>query len=78
MRSVTGEWPLLLLDEIIAELDQERRTYLLNRIDGATQALMTTTEPEIFTKSFLAKAAVWRVHAGQIFNTPATEIDKDK
>ncbi|HLY27300.1 MAG TPA: hypothetical protein VKQ72_13220, partial [Aggregatilineales bacterium] len=66
MQAVTGEWPILLLDELIAELDHERRNYLLDRIDGATQAILTTTEPEIFSKSFLAKAAVWRVQSGQI------------
>jgi DNA replication and repair protein RecF len=66
MRSVTGEWPVLLLDEFIAELDTERRAYLLDRIDGATQAILTTTEPDIFTRAFLDKAAVWKVHAGQI------------
>ena len=66
MRSVTGEWPVLLLDEFIAELDTERRAYLLERIDGATQCLLTTTEPDIFTKDFLNKAAVLKVHAGQI------------
>src|SRR5207244_3734114 len=27
MRSVTGDWPVLLLDEVIAELDTNRRTY---------------------------------------------------
>ena len=66
MRSVTGEWPVLLLDELIAELDQERRSYLLERMNGATQSILTTTEPDIFSQSFLEKAAVWRVHAGQI------------
>jgi DNA replication and repair protein RecF len=66
MHSVTGEWPILLLDELIAELDQERRSFLLDWIDGATQSILTTTEPDIFSKNFLAKAAVWKVHAGQI------------
>jgi DNA replication and repair protein RecF len=66
MRGVTGEWPVLLLDEFIAELDTKRRTYLLDRIDGATQSILTTTEPDIFTRAFLDKAAVWKVHAGQI------------
>ncbi len=66
MRTVTGEWPILLLDELIAELDVNRRAYLLERIDGATQSLLTTTEPEIFSEEFLKKAAVWKVHAGQI------------
>lgn len=66
MQATTGEWPVLLLDEFIAELDAERRAYLLNQIDGATQAILTTTEPDIFTKAFIEKASVWKVHAGQI------------
>ncbi len=69
MRTVTGEWPVLLLDEFIAELDTKRRAYLLNRIDGATQSILTTTEPDIFTRNFLDKATVWKVHAGQITTT---------
>ena len=39
MRERIGEWPVLLLDEVIAELDAERRAYLLERIDGATRAI---------------------------------------
>ena len=52
--------------EFIAELDTSRRAYLLNRIGDASQSILTTTEPDIFTKPFLEKAAVWKVHAGQI------------
>lgn len=66
MQAATGEWPLLLLDEVIAELDATRRAYLLAQINGATQSILTTTEPDIFTKSFLEKSAVWKVEAGQI------------
>ncbi|MCC7208014.1 MAG: DNA replication/repair protein RecF [Anaerolineae bacterium] len=69
MQATTGEWPLLLLDEFIAELDAERRAYLLDQIDGATQSILTTTEPDIFTRPFIDKAAVWKVHAGQITTT---------
>jgi DNA replication and repair protein RecF len=66
MRERIGEWPVLLLDEVVAELDAERRSFLLNRIDGATQTLMTTTELDIFTPSFLERATVWHVNEGQI------------
>lgn len=66
MRQVIGEWPILLLDEFIAELDANRRGYLLERIDGATQSILTTTEPDIFTSKFLSGASQWKVHAGQI------------
>jgi DNA replication and repair protein RecF len=66
MRDRIGEWPLLLLDEVVAELDAQRRAFLLERIDGATQTLMTTTELDIFTPEFLQRATIWEVEAGQI------------
>jgi DNA replication and repair protein RecF len=66
MRGHIGEWPVLLLDEVIAELDASRRAYLLERLDGATQTLVTTTELDIFTPAFLERTAILRVTDGQI------------
>lgn len=41
----SGEYPLLLLDDVLSELDQERRQHLLNIIqDKAIQCFITTTE----------------------------------
>jgi DNA replication and repair protein RecF len=61
MKDRIGEWPILLLDEVIAELDSHRRAYLLERITGTTQTLLTTTELDIFTKDFLDRATIWHV-----------------
>lgn len=66
MREAVGEWPILLLDEVVAELDARRRAYLLDRIAGVSQALLTTTEPEMFTESFLSSATRWHIRQGQI------------
>jgi len=66
MRDRIGEAPVLLLDEVVAELDAARRAYLLSRIDSTTQTLMTTTELDIFTPEFLERASIWQVDAGQI------------
>jgi DNA replication and repair protein RecF len=66
MRGKIGEWPILLLDEVIAELDVHRRAYLLERIDGATQTILTTTDRSVFTSAFLDRATVWHVSEGQI------------
>ena len=66
MKSRIGEWPILLLDEVVAELDSQRRAYLLDRIDGATQTLLTTTELDIFPPAFLERATIWQVSGGQI------------
>ncbi len=66
MHDAIGEWPVLLLDEVVAELDSARRAYLLNQIKNVSQALLTTTEPDIFTAEFLANAARWHIQDGQI------------
>ncbi len=69
MHDTIGEWPILLLDEVVAELDASRRAYLLNKVNGVSQALLTTTEPDIFTGEFLQRAARWQIHQGQIVST---------
>jgi DNA replication and repair protein RecF len=66
MTQHTGEPPVLLLDEVIAELDKHRRAFLLSRIGATAQTLLTTTELDIFTDEFLDRAGVWEVTAGQI------------
>jgi DNA replication and repair protein RecF len=66
MRDRTGEWPVLLLDEVMAELDARRRAYLLARVNGANQSLLTSTGLELFGKEFCQRAKILRVAAGQI------------
>jgi DNA replication and repair protein RecF len=63
----TGEWPVLLLDEIMAELDLQRRadlqTYLL---ENEHQALLTTTDNHLFSPEFNETCTLWHVHQGQV------------
>lgn len=66
MRAQLGAYPLFLLDEVVAELDGKRRQFLLERLDGGAQTLLTTTELEIFDAAFLERARVYRVAHGQI------------
>jgi recombinational DNA repair ATPase RecF len=57
---------LLLLDEVVAELDEQRRASLLTAVLESTQALLTATDPGMFTDSFLAKATSYFVANGRI------------
>lgn len=66
MKDKTGHWPILLLDEVLAELDLERRADLLARLTDGQQALLTTTDLNLFEPAFIEKTQVWRVHAGRI------------
>lgn len=66
MRDQLGNWPILLLDEVVAELDVKRRGYLLERVADVNQVLLTTTELAVLTPQFLKSASQWRVEQGQI------------
>ncbi len=66
MRDQLGEYPVFLLDEVVAELDGKRRRFLLERLDGAAQTLLTATELEIFDRGFLQRARLYQVAGGQI------------
>jgi DNA replication and repair protein RecF len=72
MKAMTSDVPLLLLDEVIAELDLHRREALLNYVqdavqDGATgQALLTATDPGMFLSSFLATTTSMLVSEGRV------------
>jgi Recombinational DNA repair ATPase (RecF pathway) len=67
MQEKTGEWPVLLLDEIMAELDPQRRKDLLTVLNEVEQALLTSTDPEMFSRDFVSLHEVWQVRDGMVF-----------
>jgi DNA replication and repair protein RecF len=62
--------PLMLLDDVMSELDSERRELLatLLRTDG--QAVITTTDPEHVPGAVLAGGGLVRVENGTVTATP--------
>ncbi len=66
MKDKTGQWPVLLLDEVLAELDTQRRSDLLAYLERIEQALMTTTDLKLFTPEFVEQAEVWDVSEGSV------------
>ncbi len=66
MKERTGEWPVILLDEVMAELDLQRRADLLKYIGESEQVLFTTTDVNLFANDFVEKAEVWRVESGKV------------
>jgi DNA replication and repair protein RecF len=62
----TERKPILLLDEVMAELDRERRDQLLERVHGARQSILTTADLDTFGQEFNQSATMWRIEAGQL------------
>jgi DNA replication and repair protein RecF len=66
MRDVTGESPLLLLDDVMSELDALRRHALLAALAQVDQALVTTTDWDDFSGELLAQARRLHVETGRV------------
>jgi len=66
LKEKNGEWPVLLLDEVLAELDDNRRQDLLDRLASAEQALLTTTDLALFSDDFRTTAGLWEISGGEL------------
>lgn len=67
IEEVLGEPPLLLLDDVLAELDLNRQGQLLDTIQERFQTLITTTHLGAFDAQWLDSAQVLSVEAGKIY-----------
>lgn len=66
MLQETGHQPILLLDEVMAELDSCRQQHLLQAVNGVQQAILTTTDWQVFGPEFLSLALRLHVREGRI------------
>jgi DNA replication and repair protein RecF len=64
----TGHWPVFLLDEVLAELDVQRRNDLLSHLVACEQAILTTTDLDLFASELIDHAHICRIQDGQIFS----------
>ena len=63
MYNECGEWPILLLDDVMSELDPQRRRMLLDCISGV-QTIVTCTDIDDLAGARIEKAL--RVDAGHV------------
>ena len=61
-----GEYPVLLLDDVLSELDEERKMKLLNLIDHKVQTFITTTHFDLGYHHSLDDALVLRIEKGTL------------
>ncbi|MDN4592541.1 DNA replication/repair protein RecF [Polycladomyces subterraneus] len=66
IRQETGHYPILLLDDVLSELDDNRKTHLLEAIRGKVQTFVTATGLEGIGSDTLARAQVYAVKQGTL------------
>lgn len=61
-----GDNPVLLLDDVLAELDNNRQNYLLNAIGTKTQTIITSVDTVLFGEKYLKDVEVFNVENGKV------------
>lgn len=64
--SKTGDEPILLLDDVLAELDDLRQNYLLKSINPNTQTIITSVDTILFEDEFLKDVKIYNICNGQV------------
>jgi DNA replication and repair protein RecF len=64
----TGDEPILLLDDVLAELDDIRQNYLLKSINKQTQTVITSVDTILFEDEFLKDVQIYKIENGCIIS----------
>jgi DNA replication and repair protein RecF len=62
----TGEQPILLLDDVLSELDAQRRRDLLEAVRALDQVLLTVTDATSLPAEARARAHIYAIRGGRV------------
>lgn len=66
MKETTGEYPVLLLDDVLSELDDQRQTQLLAAIQNKVQTFLTTTSLSGVARQLINEPTIFRIDKGTV------------
>lgn len=66
IRDEAGEYPILLLDDVMSELDDTRRERFLGTVSGRINTFITTTNVRSFPEEILKEASLYTIRAGTV------------
>ena len=68
LSSVKGEEPIILLDDVLSEMDLQRRTRVLEKITAYEQAVITTTDQDVVQLHLGTAPDYFQVFDGSVNN----------
>ena len=72
MKDQTGEYPLLLLDDVLSELDDDRQTHLLTAIQDKVQTFLTTTSLSGVARQLIKQPTIFQIDGGTLTKEETT------
>ena len=70
IREKTGYAPILLLDDVLAELDETRQNFLLKSIENGVQTIITSVDTILFEEEFLKDVMIYTIENGSVKSNP--------
>ena len=72
-KNYTYSYPILLLDDVFSELDDNKKNNLLNYIDDNIQTIITTTDLNNIDQSIKSKSKLIKIENGKIIDVKEVE-----
>lgn len=66
MEENAGETPIVLLDDVMTDLDEERRAHIYQMTRGKCQTFMTASSRRLLDPEVLDGARVWEIEGGRV------------
>lgn len=77
MKNQTGEYPVLLLDDVLSELDGARQTHLLKTIQDKVQTFLTTPGLSDVARNLIKEPRIFHIWDGQIIPEKQSELETE-
>ena len=69
-----NDYPILLLDDVLAELDEDRQDFLLDAVNSQAQVIITTTHLGKHLEKWSEDSQIIEIEAGQIIKNNRQEL----
>lgn len=66
MEETAAEPPIILLDDVMTDLDEDRRAHIFEMTQGRCQIFITAASRRLFDEEFLSSGRIFRVSGGQV------------
>lgn len=66
IKAQTGEYPVLLLDDVLSELDTKRQTHLLKTIQNKVQTFLTTPALSGVARDLIKQPKIFQIQNGKV------------
>ncbi|MHC9537522.1 DNA replication/repair protein RecF [Dellaglioa sp. BT-FLS60] len=75
MKEETGEYPVLLLDDVLSELDDMRQTHLLKTIQNKVQTFLTTPNLSGIARTLINEPKIFHINQGNLLEEEEHTVD---